>query len=101
MKKNIVISSNTVVSNEQILSNFEPFRKELDQLRKKQHVNINYEEIMSNLHPFSSAIKQLGVYKVEQDRRVKKKQPSEIPCSVNLYRSIPRKKGQPFSKPAS
>ena len=60
-------------------------------MRKKPNSTINYEELLSNLHPFSNAIKQLGVYKIDEDKRKIKKKPSEVPASVNLYRSIPRK----------
>ena len=56
-KKNLIVSPNKIVSNEQLLASFEPFRKELDLLRKKSNGTINYEDLLSNLHPFSNAIR--------------------------------------------
>ena len=60
-------------------------------MRKKPNSSINYEEILNNLHPFSNAIKQLGVYKIDDEKRKLKKKASDTPATVNMYRSIPRK----------
>lgn len=75
------------------MASIEPFRKELDFLRKKSSSTIDYEELLSNLHPFSNAIRELGIYKIQAENAKKfKRNVSENSASVNLYRSMPKKK---------